>query len=443
MLQATLTEKRLQIQCSGLQAAGVELSQPFTGSLVAGQVHVLRGANGVGKSTLLRALANALPGSAVLFKPEYGLRDELIVDQHLQIMARHLNVNRSAMDQALAQVGLSDWQFERIGTLSSGQRARLGLCALLLANFPVWLLDEPLNALDGDGCKVMGEALQAHLSAGGWVLMASHIDPQQMLQHMPGASISEHALAGGVLALPNPEAEPEAEKNSHRTGQSNTSLELTWSALIDREWRVTWANSQSVLWSGLFHWMVLSFFGIGLGKPTVEFAQVAVWISALLAVLLGAKDWFSEDHRVGWMRFIAHEHPNNLGKFWLIRVLSTVLLQTAVLVPVSGLLALQFGLTGDQTFQLLVALVVGVWAMAPLLGLISLLVMLTRGGSVLVYLIALPLLVPVLIFGLEASRAADLGRSASSPLAVMFSLGLLVCLLGPALARRLIQLIQE
>ena len=80
---------------------------------------------------------------------------------------------------------------------------------------------------------------------------------------------------------------------------------------------------------------------------------------------------------------------------------------------------------------------------APLLGLIGLLVMLTRGGAVLVYLFALPLLVPVLIFGLEASQAADLGRSALAPLAVLFSLGLLACLLGPVVARRLIQLIQE
>lgn len=83
------------------------------------------------------------------------------------------------------------------------------------------------------------------------------------------------------------------------------------------------------------------------------------------------------------------------------------------------------------------------WAIAPLLGVIALLVMLTRGGAVLVYLFALPLLVPVLIFGLEASQAADMGRSALAPLAVLFSLGLLACLLGPVVARRLIQLIQE
>jgi hypothetical protein len=48
-----------------------------------------------------------------------------------------------------------------------------------------------------------------------------------------------------------------------------------------------------------------------------------------------------------------------------------------------------------------------------------------------------------LIFGLEASQALDMGRSVFPPLAVLFSLGLLVCLCGPVVAKRLIQLIQE
>jgi len=443
MIQATLSAPHLKIQCAGLYAAGIELSKSFTCVLNSGCVTVLRGANGVGKSTLLRALANSLPEQAVLFKPEYGLRDELLVDQHLRTVLNHLGVAQAQLEPLLVQVGLGDWQFERIGTLSSGQRARLGLCTLLVAPFKVWLLDEPLNALDVEGCKVLAQALTLHLNAGGWVYMASHIDPQQMLQSMPDVSVHHHELAHGVL-----KTDTDTDTTSDPTpsqypapGQAGKSVPL--SALINREWLVLRASPQAVLWGALFHWMVLSFFGIGLGKPSIEFAQVAVWVSTLLAVLLGAKDWYGEDHRVGWLRFLAHIHPRNLGLYWLLRVLCTALAQTLVLVPVTALLAIQFGLNGEQAVQLIVALVAGVWAMAPVLGLVALLVMLTRGGAVLVYLIALPLLVPVLIFGLEASRAADFGRSASAPLAVLFSMGLLACLTGPALARRLIQLIQE
>lgn len=439
MIQASLSSGQLHVQCSGLQAAGVQLTGQFDCTLNSGVVHVLRGANGVGKSTLLRALGNALPAQAVLFKPEYGLRDEMLVHEHLTNVLQHLCCENSSLETSLAQVGLSDWQFERIGTLSSGQRARLGLCTLLLARFTVWLLDEPLNALDSEGCSVLASALSTHLAQGGLVLMASHVDSQQLLQHMPGVHTRNHVLQGGELV-----SEPDInkfQKGSAIKLHFNTPVPLA--ALFRREWALLLGNPQAVLWGALFHWMVLSFFGIGLGKPGVEFSQVAMWVSLLLAVLLGAKDWFAEDHRTGWVRFVAHLNPKSLGKYWLVRVLSTAIAQMVVLVPVTGLLALQFGLSAAQSMQLIVAMLAGLWAVAPLLGVVALLVMLTRGGAVLVYLFALPLLLPVLIFGLEASRAVDLGRSAMAPLAVLISMGMLACLLGPAVARRLIQLIQE
>lgn len=439
MIQATLLSNQLQLKCSGLQAAGVTLTGEFDCTLSAGDMHVLRGANGVGKSTLLRGIGNALPSQAGLFKPEYGLRDELLVHQHLESVMQHLHIDLSGLGASLEQVGLGDWQFERIGALSSGQRARLGLCTLLLARFKVWLLDEPLNALDSQGCAVLAQALKLHLNQGGVVLMASHVDAMQLMQYMPGVNVRSLVLEDGELKTDfsvNPVA---LAQNS--TIQERKSIAV--SAMVKREWTLLLGNPQTVLWGALFHWMVLSFFGIALGTPDVEISRVLVWVSLLLAVLLGAKDWFIEDHRVGWLRFVAHLNSQGLGKYWLTRVLGTALCQMVVLVPVTGLVAIQLGLNAAQTMQLIVAMFAGLWAMAPLLGLVALLVMLTRGGAVLVYLFALPMLLPVLIFGLEASRAADLGRSPLAPLAVLFGLGMLICLVGPSVARRLIQLIQE
>lgn len=441
MIDATLSTQQLHVRCTSLQAAGVVLSGEIQCVLNSGEVHVLRGANGVGKSTLLRALANALPGQAMLFKAEYGLRDELLVHDHLQNLLAHLNRAHTDMAHILAQVGLSDWQHERIGTLSSGQKARLGLCTLLVSPFRVWLLDEPLNALDTEGQQVLAKALEQHLQAGGFVFMATHVDPAGLLQQLPGVLVNVDVLAQGQLRGDAASRQPVSPAKPCLSLEPTANVPV--GALIKRDWAVLWGNPQAVLWGALFHWMVLSFFGIGLGKTSVEFAQVATWVSLLLAVLLGAKDWFAEDQRVGWIRFLTQINQGITGTYWLVRVLYTACAQMLVLVPVTGLAALQFGLNGAQALQLIFAMVAGVWAIAPLLGVIGLLVMLTRGGAVLVYLFALPLLVPVLIFGLEASQAADLGRSALAPLAVLFSLGLLACLLGPVVARRLIQLIQE
>lgn len=439
MIQTTLTAHHLHIDCDELQAAGVVLAGSFQCSFGAGAIHLLRGANGVGKSTLLRALANGLAGQAQLFKPEYGLRDDLLVNDHLHIVLQHIPESKADIERLLAQVGLADWQFERIGTLSSGQRARLGLCALLAAQCKVWLFDEPLNALDAQGCEILGLSLATHLNNGGVLLMASHIDPQQVLQYMPGVVVHSHEIIEGEFR-----ADPThvCMKDNQHTLATSTAR-IPFRALLARDWTVLLGNPQAVLWGALFHWMVLSFFGIGLGKPGVEVAQVLVWVSVLLSVLLGAKDWFLEDHRVGWIRFVAHLNPYNIGMYWLVRVLFTAMAQIVVLLPVTGLVALQFGLSVNQTLQLIFALLAGLWAMVPLLGVVALLVMLTRGGAVLVYLLALPMLVPVLIFGLEASRAFDYGRSPSAPLFVLASMGLLACLVGPPLSKRLIQLIQE
>ena len=442
-MQAEFTPNGLQINCSELQAAGVSLAEGLQFDLNAGELNVLRGANGVGKSTLLRGMANSLPGQAVLFKSEYGLRDELLVHQHLRAVLAHAGQSAGQVDELLKQVGLADWYHERVGTLSSGQRARLGLCALVAGKFKVWLLDEPLNALDVDGQILLSTLLAAHFQAGGIVFIATHIDPAVLLKHLPGVHLRAGLLENGELT-----GELTGKWTEQRTLQKGAQAAplnrvVPWQALIKREFAVLCGNPQVLLWGALFHWMILSFFGIGLGNPGVEFARVAVWVSLLLATLLGAKDWFAEDHRVGWVRWLSHLHPENLGAYWLVRVLMMATSQIAVLVPVTGLVALQFGFSVQQSLQLILALGAGLWAITPLLGLIALLVMLTRGGAVLVYLLALPLLVPVLIFGLEASQAQDLGRSVFAPLAVLGSLGLLLCLLGPWVAKRLVALIQE
>lgn len=438
-MHAELTHSRLKIDCSTLQAAGVTLAENLQFVLNAGDLNVLRGANGVGKSTLLRRIANTLPGQSILFKPEYGLRDELLVYEQLGFMLTHSRQNDMQPDDLLKQTGLFDWQHERVGTLSSGQRARLGLCALLAGQFKVWLLDEPLNALDKEGQLLLSQAISRHFQAGGIVFMATHVDPDLVLKHLPNVHLRAGLLETGKLTgnwTPHqscPEALPV------RTARRMVPLR----ALIKREFAVLWGNSQALWWGALFHWMILSFFGIGLGNPGVEVSRVAVWVSLLLATLLSAKDWFLEDHRVGWVRWLSHLHPDNPGAYWLVRVLVMTASQSVVLVPVTGVVALQFGFSAPQCVELIIALAAGLWAITPLLALIALLVMLTRGGAVLVYLLALPLLVPVLIFGLEASQANDLGRSAFAPLAVLASLGLLLCLVGPFVAKRLVALLQE
>ncbi|HEX4880008.1 MAG TPA: ATP-binding cassette domain-containing protein [Limnobacter sp.] len=435
----------LDINIAPLSAAGVLLAPHIACTLPLGQVHLVHGDNGVGKSTLLRKVSLALGAQAQLYKPEHGLRDELLLIQHAaQILAMH-RVPTQRGHALLEQLGLGDWAHERIGTLSSGQRARLGLLHWCVQPAPVWLLDEPLNNLDANGRMLLLGMIQHHLDQGGVVLMATHLDWPELHTRCGSNRIATLRLQQGQLQADAFASHLNPQRTPH-TQQSvcfDVPRAAPWSALFMRQLAVWWAQPQQVLWGALFHWMVLAFFGMGLNKPDPQVVFVAVWVSFLLALMLNAKDWFADDVRVRWLAELQAFEPRTLGRYWLATVAIQAALHMVVMLPVTGLAALQFGLGASQAMALCVALLLAVWAVAPLLGMLSVLVLLTRGGAVLVYLLALPLVVPALLFGLEATRASLLGRSPEAPLLVLFALGALLYLIGPVVARRLFELIQE
>lgn len=170
----------------------------FTGLsfvLPPGGVLLLKGANGSGKSSLLRVLATLLPpasgqlmwrGAAVgadlagyRASLHYvghldGVKAALGVGETLAFWARSRGARAPQIDAALAAVALdvvADWPCR---WLSAGQRRRLALARLFAAPAPVWLLDEPTAALDADGEKRLLVAIEAHRAAGGRAVIATH-----------------------------------------------------------------------------------------------------------------------------------------------------------------------------------------------------------------------------------------------------------------------------
>ncbi len=166
-------------------------------TLAPGRLLHLQGANGSGKTTLLRALAGLSQpqrgeirwrGAAIAQQRE-AFAAALCYIGHLNALQGELNAienlrfaawlnghgaDATAIQQALDRLGL--WPYARLPAkvLSQGQKRRLTLARLLLADKPLWLLDEPFSALDAASCARVGELLDAHLSTGGLVLMASH-----------------------------------------------------------------------------------------------------------------------------------------------------------------------------------------------------------------------------------------------------------------------------
>lgn len=166
-------------------------------SVAAGEALVVTGPNGSGKTTLLRIVAgltapvagdirwrgdvtrpfDARLRAAVAFNGHaLALKDELTAEENLDAWIA-LDDRRASHDElvdALETVGLFKQRRLPVRVLSQGQRRRIGLARLALVRRALWILDEPLTALDADGVALFGVLLGAHVAEGGLCIAASH-----------------------------------------------------------------------------------------------------------------------------------------------------------------------------------------------------------------------------------------------------------------------------
>jgi heme exporter protein A len=154
-------------------------------ALKAGEIVFLRGANGTGKTTLLRVLAGltepeagrvVCPEPLVFWGHAAAVKDELTPEENLQLLCANYALSAAEFSPMLMRCGLGARRHVQARRLSAGQRRRIGLARLLLATEHVWLLDEPTTALDTAGHALLADALNGLLARGGAALIATHSD---------------------------------------------------------------------------------------------------------------------------------------------------------------------------------------------------------------------------------------------------------------------------
>src|SRR6201991_4275697 len=158
----------------------------------AGEGLAVTGPNGAGKTSLLRQIAGllAIPSGSIdldggdgeLTLPEQAhylghrdaLKSALSVMENLAFWRDFLGGDVFDAAESLAAVGLGHAAHLPAAYLSAGQRRRLSLARLLAVRRPLWLLDEPANALDAAGQDLFAGLMSDHLVRGGLIIAATH-----------------------------------------------------------------------------------------------------------------------------------------------------------------------------------------------------------------------------------------------------------------------------
>jgi len=184
----------LQIKSLTCQRGGREIFREIGFTLHAGEAMLVTGANGSGKSSLLRVLAGLLQpvegaiewrGQNIAGEPD-AYRQSLHYIGHLDAVKHELTVGEMldywralhcVQSCAIADpFDVSGQHNKPIRYLSAGQKRRLALSRLALGDAPLWLLDEPATALDREGQRILLECIAAHRAKGGIAVIAAHQD---------------------------------------------------------------------------------------------------------------------------------------------------------------------------------------------------------------------------------------------------------------------------
>ncbi|VVT32235.1 Cytochrome c biogenesis ATP-binding export protein CcmA [Roseovarius sp. EC-HK134] len=176
----------MMMQVSDLTIArgGIPVLEGVRFTLSPGQALVVRGPNGIGKTTLLRTIAGLQPpvSGRIDVPPESlvyaghadGIKATLTVTENLKFWAEAFG--RKDYSQAIEAFRLTALSARLAGALSAGQKRRLGLARLLVTGRAIWVLDEPTVSLDTEAVAMFAHAVRGHLATGGMALMATHID---------------------------------------------------------------------------------------------------------------------------------------------------------------------------------------------------------------------------------------------------------------------------
>ncbi len=221
MMTETTAGPLLEAQSLTVWRGEQPLFESISLSLEAGEILQIEGNNGAGKTTLLKVLCGLIVAdegevlwrgrasrrndSSFLAETLYlghkpGLKQELTAVENLRSLVQLAITESTAaletrIHDALQRLQIADRADLPCRVLSAGQRRRVALARLLLTDARLWILDEPLTALDGEGRELVQQMMQDHLKRQGAIIYTTH-------QPLPGFGSHNKSLKLAGVSLP-------------------------------------------------------------------------------------------------------------------------------------------------------------------------------------------------------------------------------------------------
>ena len=193
-------ENSLRIESLAVYRSDLPLFEPVSFSLNAGEAIQISGTNGSGKTSLLRCVcgishrhqgrvvwnekdlaSSSGNGNTDMYRNmlyighSLGLKPKLTVEQNLKFYQQlRFSENSELIEKSLKQLNIGIYHDEQVGNLSAGQKRRVSLARLLTEPVSVWILDEPMVALDLAGQSWLEKVCNLHIANGGLILLTSH-----------------------------------------------------------------------------------------------------------------------------------------------------------------------------------------------------------------------------------------------------------------------------
>lgn len=191
------TPTRLEVTNLSMSRGDNVLFEALSATVDSGDVLWIQGDNGIGKTTLLEALAGlsrpddgdvswlkdgqlSSPNQLIAYQPHRSFaKPTLSTKEDLSFWAK-LNRTNSLVESAFTYIGLSERHSVPTQNLSAGQRRRLALAKLIISRKPIWIMDEPGAAMDIEGVALIDDLISQHIMRGGSAIIASHASPRKL-----------------------------------------------------------------------------------------------------------------------------------------------------------------------------------------------------------------------------------------------------------------------